>query len=675
MAKYILIFFFCYASILFVQNTNVDSLKIKLDDSLDNEKVEIYLQLSKLNRSKSLDTALIYADQALKLSTKLKNKNAIVQSYKELGSISYLKGESKKAINYCDKGIAILSNEENEVLYGLVQIKGNAFTISGQLDEGLECFRKVLNYWESFKDSTKVASLLNNIGIIHYYKGDYDSSMIYLLKSAEIYDKQGKRGDVADISGNIAQIYNELGNYEKAIEHTLNALDVYEQLDDYYSQAGLLINLSNIYKNIDSLDQSIEKSQKALEIASNNGYTALMSLAFSNLGLAFEKKGLYNRAINAVENSLEIAQKQEDIESEAKNLRFLGSLYSKEKEYNKALLYLNKSESLAEQIHLVSDYYDIYFEKSKIYEALKDYKNSLRYYRKYTQVKDSIFTEEKHKQITEIETKYQTAKKEKELIQLSEENNKQRMIILKSRYFTLGLIVIILFVLLFGFMFIRLNKIRSRQKTLELEQKLFRSQMNPHFIFNSLSSIQYYIAKNKPIEAGAYLSDFAKLMRLVINNSKEEFITLDQEIDTMNYYLQMQQLRFEDNFDYQFEVDKNIETNEVLIPPMLTQPFIENSIEHAFKENKSGNLLQVSYKLHNKHLEILVEDNGIGRAKALANKNSNHKSFAIEVTKRRLEKLNRKSKSKIFFEIIDLQSEEGKSEGTKVRFKLPIFYS
>jgi tetratricopeptide (TPR) repeat protein len=669
---FLLFAFFVGSALLHANKT--DSLKYQLNQADDEEKIYVLIQLSKIYRTKSLDTAEIYAKQALQLALIDDDNRTLSQSYLELGNIYYLRGDTKEAIEFCDKGIAIIDNEDEELLNKLISNKGAALTNSGELDEGLKCFYQVLEYWEKCNDSVKIANLLNNIGVINIYRGDYDEAMKFLLESVEIYEKKGRIEDAAAIFGNIAQIYNEMDNFEKAIEYNTKALRVYDQLEDYYSQTGLLINLGNIYKNIDSLEKSIQCCQQALEIAKENGYTTLESLAYTNLGLAYEKQGFFDKASDVIKKSLDIVQQQEDTESEAKNLRFLGRLSKKQKKYTLALQHLNQSEQLAEQINLVSDYYEIYFEKYEVYAALNNHKKSLEYFRKYVEVKDSIFTEEKHRQITEIQTKYETEKKEKEVIMLSEENSMQRMIILKSRYYSFGLVVLIVIVLLFGTLFFRQNRIKSRQNTLELEQKLFRSQMNPHFIFNSLSAIQYFITKNKPLEASAYLSDFAKLMRLVIENSKEEYISLEQEIETMKYYVQMQKLRFDDNFIHQFELDKNIETEEVLIPPMLTQPFIENALEHAFKGRQEGNNLFIRYSLENKNLLVEVEDNGIGRKKASESKKSKHKSFAINLTQRRLEKLNRRSKNKIYFEIVDLESEEGKALGTKVKFHIPLMY-
>ncbi len=671
--KFILLFVFSISSFS-LKADKIDSLIIELNKANGTEKIDVLFRLSSIYRTKSPDTAKIYAKQALRIAEENNDREKIALSYNELGLINIDEGANKEAIKNIDKAISVLRNKDEKLLNKFLLNKGSAFVYSGEFDEGLKLFNQVLDYHKKNNDSLKIADIYNNIGVINFYRGEYEKALINMLNSVQIYEKKEMYSVAVDNYGNIAMIYNENKNYKKAAEYCLKALNIYVKSGNYYQQTAQLINLANINKNMNNLDLSTEYLNQALEIAQKNNYKKLIELAYSNLGLVYEKKGLYDKAIDVIQKSLKINQSK-SVESEVKNLRYLGRLYKKQKKYNLALKYLNESEKKSEKIKLVSEYYDIYLEKSELYEAMHDYQNSLKYYQKYSAVKDTIFNKEKNKQITEIETKYQTEKKEKEIVQLSDENSKQKLTILKNRYFLYSLSGFIIIILLFGMLLFRTRKIKNRQKTLELEQKLFRSQMNPHFIFNSLASIQYFITKNQPLEAGAYLADFAKLMRLVIENSRVEYISLKQEIETMKYYLQMQELRFENNFTYKFKTDSDLEIDYVLIPPMLTQPFIENALEHAFNGKKDENNLCIRYLQSDEFLQVEVEDNGIGRQKALSSKKPDHKSFAISVTKSRLEKLNRRKKKKINFEIIDLFSDTGNPAGTKIKFSIPLKYS
>ncbi|HYG40110.1 MAG TPA: histidine kinase, partial [Cytophagales bacterium] len=188
--------------------------------------------------------------------------------------------------------------------------------------------------------------------------------------------------------------------------------------------------------------------------------------------------------------------------------------------------------------------------------------------------------------------------------------------------------------------------LKNSQRNLELEQKLLRSQMNPHFIFNSLTSIQNYIYKEKPELAASYLGKFAKLMRLILENSRQEYIPFSKEIETLQLYLELQKVRFADKFDFQIVIDPLIDQDEVSIPPMFAQPFIENSLEHGIVHKSEQGQIKISFSLQDDYILFEVEDNGIGRAKAAQiNKalKTGHHSYATTITEERLALIHEKS--------------------------------
>jgi len=199
--------------------------------------------------------------------------------------------------------------------------------------------------------------------------------------------------------------------------------------------------------------------------------------------------------------------------------------------------------------------------------------------------------------------------------------------------------------------------------------------MNPHFIFNSLTSVQNFIITHDEIKASIYLSRFSDLVRSILNNSMVEQITLEEEIATIENYLELQKVRFTDKFDYSIEVDKTINPENILIPPMLAQPFIENSIEHGFKNKKTKGRILIRFKMDKDKILYEVEDDGIGREKAQEIKQkhlSDHKSLATTLTQERINVLNKKLKHKIKLEIIDLKNEKGEATGTRVVFDISL---
>jgi len=210
-----------------------------------------------------------------------------------------------------------------------------------------------------------------------------------------------------------------------------------------------------------------------------------------------------------------------------------------------------------------------------------------------------------------------------------------------------------------------------------LKQRVLRSQMNPHFIFNSLTSIQSFVIRNDAAMASQYLNSFARLIRLILESSRHDYISLKSEIDILNYYLEIQKMRFSDNFVFSFEIDPALDIERIKIPPMLAQPFIENSIEHGIQHLEKKGELNIKFVKEENHLMIELRDNGIGReASSKMNKGNifASKSLSTEIVNDRLLALNKYSKDIISYNIIDLKGEKNEAIGTQVIISIPIDY-
>jgi PAS domain S-box-containing protein len=210
-----------------------------------------------------------------------------------------------------------------------------------------------------------------------------------------------------------------------------------------------------------------------------------------------------------------------------------------------------------------------------------------------------------------------------------------------------------------------------------LRQKVLRSQMNPHFIFNSLNAIQSYVLKNDTELAVKYLNSFARLIRMILDGSRFDYISLRKEISLLEHYLELQQLRFGDKFSWTMEVDNKIDTDSCLIPVMLAQPFIENAIEHGLQQLEGKGRVKISYVKHNEIIVFKVSDNGIGRQASMKiqeNTIKTNRSLSTNIFKERLFTLNKYSGQKITYDIIDLKDDEGIAKGTMVVINIPITY-
>jgi ligand-binding sensor domain-containing protein len=214
-----------------------------------------------------------------------------------------------------------------------------------------------------------------------------------------------------------------------------------------------------------------------------------------------------------------------------------------------------------------------------------------------------------------------------------------------------------------------------QQQLTELERKSLRLQMNPHFIFNSLNSIQSFVISNDPDKAIHYLAKFSKLMRMILQNSRETHIALSEEIKSLNYYMDMEKLRFDDKFDYTIDVDKSVDTEFIGIPPMIIQPYVENSIIHGLINKSDKGKISICFVLIDNYIKCVIKDNGIGRDKAMEIKKSSglkRESQGMQITKERLDILSKDQNEQFDVQITDLKNDDGTAAGTKVELK--IFY-
>jgi hypothetical protein len=233
--------------------------------------------------------------------------------------------------------------------------------------------------------------------------------------------------------------------------------------------------------------------------------------------------------------------------------------------------------------------------------------------------------------------------------------------------------------LIFAYNKIRINHVRKQErlkasyekKLSELQMEALQSQMNPHFIFNALNSIKHFILTNEKFKAAEYLSGFSSLVRQVLNNSKSPIINLEKEIETLKLYIEMEQMRFDDKFNYQFHIDGNLDLLEINLPPLIFQPYVENAIWHGLMHKEGPRKLDIYFKKLGDSLLCTIEDNGIGRKKAMESKPGGlkrQKSFGMQITQDRM-KINQ-IKSDI--NIIDKENDNGIATGTKVIIQIPL---
>lgn len=405
--------------------------------------------------------------------------------------------------------------------------------------------------------------------------------------------------------------------------------------------------------------------QKAIPLYKKTSNKRGESSVIFNIGVLFEHKLQYDSAYSYFQKAHLEFTKMKDTLNLINSYQKLAMISEKKGDNILAIDMLLIAEQLNKKIGDKEFDSNINYDLSRIHEKLLNYSEALKRYKLYILYSDTIKSQESQTKIAEVESKFLVDQTQRELKLAKQE----------SRIKTSAIIIILLLFIIIGatvYFYWHHFALKEERRVLMLEHKVLRTQMDPHFIFNSLSALQCYIMDDKPEDAIRFLSDFSALLRLVLQYSKSELVPISKEKKILDYYLALQNKRFDNRINFSVEIDDNLLTDEVLIPPMLAQPFIENSLEHAGLDRTENASIVVSFTKTKNNIRLSITDNGIGIEKSLLKpkEDSIHKSMAISITHERLKLINAKQKEKVDLEITD-QSRVGLS-GTKVEFTIPI---
>ena len=362
----------------------------------------------------------------------------------------------------------------------------------------------------------------------------------------------------------------------------------------------------------------------------------LHGIAYNNLATTFIRNGQPDSAIYYYKEGL--ALQKNDVTGKYSNVHYKGLIdaYKMKGDYRSALAAADSA-------------YKIELRNSKAIEAVK---------------------------VAEMNEKYETEKKDQNIKQLKSRNELNETIIKQQRWTMFLILLIFLGLLSFFLIFYRQQRLKVNNKLLKseiqqlsMEQKLLQAQLNPHFIFNAIANLQGLIASGHTDESVRYLKSFSGLLRGILEQNRKDFIEIDEEITSLNNYIHLQQMRYAGAFDFKIIVDEELDLNETLIPPMLIQPFVENAIEHGFRNINYKGLLIISFKIKDDSLMIEVNDNGSGLKKSVVDKQKKQ-SLAQIILKERFELLFTSRGQKAQFKVADKSGVEDK--GVLVEMIIPI---
>jgi len=634
--------------------------------------------------------------------------------YSDVDSINYYlqtvipglhKNEQKDKIDRIFENVHYLKDDTlKRVVYS------NIITAYDNIDEVYNSSlvdKKIIALANKIGDSVGLGQSLLNLGFYYYQKDQLDSAYTYYYKADKIYDFLNNQKNSGIASLTMAIIQKEHRDYIgaeansiKAIRKflSINTVDSWGYLGYSYNNLGTISRgLENYTKAIEYFEITFEFYKKAKE---NN---ILNASGYNNIGLVYKDKGVYDSAIYYFKKGLiydNLFEKRPKTYARLlDNLAHVRFLSGEQADYpNLFAKPLHIRDSIRDfsglatsNFHLANYYHRVNIRDSanhyartalRIAKSIPETREILKsllllteistpvealtYSKEYIRISDSLQKVEKRFQDQFARIRFETDEKDASITQLRTTTQNQQTIIKQRNTISWVLGGLLLSFLGLGFLFYRQRQLQNKYVASNLEQRLLRSQLNPHFLFNALNAVSNLVQK-KSEQTIPYISKLGQLLRSVLEHSREEFVSLEEKLETIKTYMELQS-NFSKKFQYDLQVNEAIDKEALLIPPMFIQPFVENSIAHGFK-GKEDEYIQIVVGIDktNRTLHFKIEDNGIGYSKSLEIKDhkSGHQSLSGKILRERLSLYAKRFKSKASYTINDID------RGTKVDLYLP----
>jgi tetratricopeptide (TPR) repeat protein len=521
---------------------------------------------------------------------------------------------------------------------------------------------------------------LNMLGVVYRRLDAIKTALDYSQEALSLADNVAEPSEGIRRSRNVSlnsigNIYQALEQYGQAIEHFQRSFELEEELDNKY---GMAVNLQNIGECLEAqgkMDEALERFRLAVtydrEIGSDRG----VAICQNSIGRIYIKQNRFGEALELLEQALEEALKTRDQHIIVPIYNNLGWAHLKSKNYKEAEAFLQKAIEKGHELGLVRDVSQGYSLLSDLSADQGDYQKALEFYRQSEEFQHQITNEVNNKYVNDIILRYGSEKQKNQLAILAQENEIINLKLRRNRTTLLiGALLLVLFTLILYIIY-RQYQLTSEKKVMTLEQTMLRSQMNPHFLFNSLNSIKHYIINNEQKNAVHYLNKFSKLVRKILETSSMKEISLEEELETITLYMNIENIRFNEEIDFGVEIDPRVNPASVKIPSLILQPFLENALWHGLSSKEGNKRIRITVSQdHPGLIRIAIRDNGIGREAAEKLKESKvlkRKSVGISITRERLANFSRIFQNSFDLSIRDLYAADGTVEGTEVVLTIP----
>ena len=580
-------------------------------------------------------------------------------------------------------------------------------------------FKNLLSHSRRFLKNKETAQLYQIQAAKYLALGQIDSALVFSDQAVQIAKRSVGSWTLINALQAQAEVFWQANLLDQAVQRAIFSLQLAEEAQLPYFKIRPLILIAAISLEVGNVEQTLAYAKRAQNLA--NKFQDELYLGFTSLILSehYLQAQQTTRAQNSLNYALVYFRKINNLEAlnramlcqasiadalnQDANIYFLelekflptsthttlsdkfhleyGKYFLKKKQFGlaekhfKAVLdHIKSSDQIRPQIAVAFALLaKIEAQKGKLNTAMKyqqaysDWLAKSPVWRSAARIEEmtsSNLREERERLIDFQRASIEKAQKERKIIELQKD---------RQLFISIIFIVAIIFGVVIFILRIQQNRIKQEQREAELSQTLLRTQMNPHFVFNAMSVIQSYIYENDPEKSSQFLVKFSRLMRLILENSPKEFIPIELEIEILDKYLATQKMRFENRFEYTLDISDDLLFNKAMVPPMITQPFIENAIEHGQLHTVENGHIIVQMRADGQSLLLKIEDNGVGRKKSQKTKKiRTHKSMAIDITRERIEIINKKYKFNGSLVFDDLNKED--QTGTVVKLVLPLRY-
>jgi tetratricopeptide (TPR) repeat protein len=683
------------------QQKELDSLLyvLSLHPQHDTTRIDMLNEVVYAYHSIDPDKGLRTADEAIALARQLNNIPRLASSYSNKGVNYWAKGQDSLAMNMYTKALEIHATAGNKKGMGnMYNNIGMLYFNKSDFFEAITHYQKGLDIFKELKDSSRIASIQNNMGVSFQYVSNYARALDYYLNALTIYERKETTypysGTTAQILSNIGIVYKNLDQYDKALAFQNRALEAFKEMNNKQGMAAAYGNIGVVYDLLSEPENAIEFYLKALRLNEVSGNPRRIASDLGNLGTAYMHLLDYEKGFQYLLRSQKIYEAAGDKHNLSGVLLQIGDLYRnapdsflKRHHVNPsarqatAMRYQKEALEIAKDIGAIALQSEALESLSALYEAGHKPVKALAAFKAHMVLRDSVMNQEKR---VDIAKKVASFEFEKKAALLDAEHSKaaaladaeiKRQHIIRNTL--AGGTVVILFTAFAGYIAYKRRRdaeekrkdIEFKARVTETEMKALRAQMNPHFIFNSLNSIADYIGKNDISTANSYLTKFAKLMRVILENSEQKEVSLADDLNALELYMQLEAKRLNNTFTYSIVVNEDIDQANTLVPPLLLQPFVENSIWHGLSNKKDDGKIIIRITSENGMLTCVVEDNGVGIQQTVNADNGAHtgkKSLGMKITRERIEVINETKDVNASVTTYDLAG------GVRTELKLPL---